>query len=420
MAHVQKIVCIMVQELLEGEPMTQIQSFPYLFDSFSRWVGSPHQTKINSFQELQHFMSINNGINPCFTTINSFQNNNTIVRTIFNDFDAEFILTCKICGEKLKDSDTVHCICGNSTQFEKEPEELRQKKVVAKIKQAQRLAQIYEDYHLPWVPHFTAKKGVHIFPLFHPEKFQDSDLITNLFYYFIDQAKCYDIQEIKTCKICDRIVDGDTCCGNKLFKIQKFKIPHPDTVVVGDLKRLCRLPGCKRSNGLYCIAVPPEKFLNMEPLELYEMAKTPTQSIMVREPTMKMSEFKFKKVDLDQFSANKTSHDYTVDSTISSLSDDIKFILENMFPLHLCLRTKLPTLEPRDEIRYGAVVHLRNIGMSSSDIITFFSRLGWRDFDFQKTSNRVKNIYTNPRCRFSHKKMKIQGLCDRKNCKYFK
>lgn len=396
----------------------KIQSFDYLFNSFSRFVGSPHQTRINSFQELQHFMSINNGINPCFTTINSFQNGNTIARTIFNDFDAEFILTCKICGQKLKESDTVHCTCGNSTQFDKEPEELRRKKIVIKIKQAQHLAQTYEDYHLPWVPHFTAKKGVHIFPLFHPEKFQDSDLITNLFYYFIDQAKCYDNQEVKTCKLCDRTVDGDICaCGSKSFKVQTFKIPHPDTVVVSDLKRLCRLPGCKRSNGLYCIAVPPEDFLSMKPMDLFEMAKTPTQSVLVKEPTMKMSEFKFKRVDIDKFHTNKTSHDYAMDSTILSLPDDLKRFIVDMFPQG-CLRTKLPTLEPRDEIRYGAVVHMKKIGMSKSDVISFFSKLGWRDFSYDKTNPRVNSIFNNSRCRFSHKKMRMLGLCDKKECRF--
>lgn len=397
--------------------MNTIQSFPYLFDSFYRFSGNPHQQRINSFPELQHFMNINNGINPCFATINSFQNGHTVVRTIFNDFDAEFILTCKVCGRKLKESDAVHCICGNSLHFDKEPEEIRHKKVAIKIRQSQQLAQTYEDYHIPWVPHFTAKKGVHIFPLFHPEKFQDSELITNLFYFFIDQAKCYNIQKIKICKSCERTVESNTCaCGSKSLKTQIIKIPHPDTVVVSDLKRLCRLPGCKRSNGLYCIAIPPEDFISMEPMDLFEMAKTPTQSVPVKEPTIKMSEFEFKKMDIDQFHTNKTSYDYAMDSTIVSLPDDVKLIIEKMFPQG-CLRTKLPTLEPRDEIRYGAVCHLRNIGMPVQDIITFFSRLGWRDYDFQKTASRVKNIYGNKRCRFSHRKMRLQGLCDKKECR---
>ncbi len=396
-----------------------IQSFDYLFNSFMRYAGNPHQQRINSYPELLHFMSINNGINPCFTTINSFQNGNTIVKTLFNDFDAEFILTCKLCGQKLKESDAVHCICGNSTQFDKEPEELRQKKVVVKIKQAQKLAQLYEDYHLPWVPHFTAKKGIHIFPLFHPEKFQDSDLITNLFYYFIDQAKCYDSQEVRTCKLCERTVDGDTCiCGSKSLKTQTFKIPHPDTVVVSDLKRLCRIPGCKRSNGLYCIAIPPEDFLHMEPMQLFEMAKTPTQSVFVKEPAMKMSEFKFKKVDIDTFHSNKTSsYDPTMDSTIPSLPYDVKFILENLFPQG-CLRTKLATLEPKDYIRYSSVVHLRNIGMPINECISFLSKLNWRDYDYNKTATRVKSIYNNSRCRFSHKQMRMLGLCDKEACRF--
>ncbi|MFA4870911.1 MAG: hypothetical protein WC623_22120 [Pedobacter sp.] len=398
--------------------MTMIQSFPYLFDSFDRFVGNPLQQKIHSFPELQHFITANNGIHPCFVTLNSFQNDATVCRTIFNDFDACFNMTCKFCGEVIKESENVICKCGNTTQFIKESEEIKNIKRAEKIKQAQKLAGVYNDYHIPYVPHYTAEKGVHILPLFLPQKFNDSDLITNLFYFFINESKSFDKVDLKICKSCGRTVEGTTCiCGSTLFKTQSFKVPHADTVVVPDLRRLIRLPS-KRTNGLNCIAIPPEDFINMQPEEMFQLARTPRQSVPVKQPTMKMSDFKFKPVDLDQFQTNKTSHDYAIDSTRSSLSEDVKLFLETMFP-HGCLRTQLATLEPRDEIRSSAVIHMKKIGIAPIEAIDFLSKLGWRDYEYSKTAPRVWSIFQSKKCeRFPHKKMKNAGLCNKKECKF--
>lgn len=398
--------------------MTQIQSFPFLFDSFYRYFGNPLQTKINSFQELLYHIHKNNGIHPCFTTINSFQNQQTIVRTIFNDFDAELKIRCKICGLELKEKDSIRCVCGNTTQFEKEPDDVRITKIAQKIRQAQQLAKTYQEFGIPFVPHFTAKKGMHILPLFKPEKVTDSDLITNLFYHFTNESKCYAKTTIKVCKDCDRTVNESVCvCGCKSFKTQTVKVPYADTVVVSDLRRLIRLPGTKRDTGMYCIAIPPEQFLDMEPIDVFKMAKNPIQSTMVSEPKVKLSEFEFKPPSLDEFQTSKQIYDVNIDSTLSSVPDDVKDFINRMFP-QSCLKTKLPTLEPKDDVRYNAVVHLKRIGLPPNEIVNFFSRLGWRDYSYDTTSYRTNNIYNTKGCRFSHKRMKMLGICNMKDCKY--
>jgi len=146
----------------------------------------------------------------------------------------KFQMTCKRCGEKLKEKSTAQCVCGNKTEFEKESEEVKRKKVYEKIRQAQELFLSYQEHGIDCVPDFTALKGCHIFPLFKPEKFTNSDLITKLFYYFIDQSKCYDSVEEEYTDISGRT------------QKKTFKYPHSDTVVVSDNRRLCRIPGTKR------------------------------------------------------------------------------------------------------------------------------------------------------------------------------
>ncbi len=379
--------------------MPKIDSFDFLFNSsFPRFVGNPHQKLINSPQELSNFISANNGINPCFETLNSFFQQYTVARTIFNDFDAEFTLTCNKCGTKIKESSTPFCFCGNRLSFITESPESKLQKVYAKIHQAQQLYETYLDYDITPVAHFTAYKGCHIFPLFKPEMFTDSALITNLFYYFIEQSKTFYNQEIKD-------IDGKT---------KTVKIPFQDTVVYSDLRRLCRIPGTQRTeNKLYCTAIPD--FLSHEPEEIYAMASKPTSSILVPEPKQKMSEFEFTPVDVTKFRLNTTSS--VIDFTFKSLSDNVKQELFDMIPQY-CIRTYLATIEPLHSVRYNATVHLRNIGYSPSGIIDLFSRLGWRDYNEDITSYQVGNIYHNPYRRLSLGKMRYLGLCDRTRCSF--
>ncbi len=380
--------------------MSKVNSYDFLFNSsFSRFVGNPHQKLISSSQELSNFISANNGINPCFVTLNSFTQQYTIARTIFNDFDAEFTLTCNKCGTKIKESSTPFCFCGNRLSFTPEDQDSKLQKVYDKIRQAQQLYKTYLEYNITPVAHFTAYKGCHVFPLFKPEMFTDSTFITNLFYYFIEQAKTYSVQEVKD-------AEG---------RATKLKIPYQDTVVSSDLRRLCRIPGTQRiENKLYCTAI--HDFLSHEPEEIYAMAKKPKTSISVPEPKQKMSEFEFTPVDVTKFRPNTTSSS-VIDSTFRSLSDNIKQELYDMIPQY-CIRTFLATIEPLHTVRYNATVHLRNIGYSPSGINDLFSRLGWRDYNESITAYQISNIYHNPYRKLSLGKMRYQGMCDRTRCSY--
>jgi len=157
----------------------------------------------------------------------------------------------------------------------------------------------------------------------------------------------------------------------------------------------------------------------MEPEEVFELAKYPTSSVEVPEPTMKMSEFEFEPVDQTQFKSSKTSSLECMDSTLNSIPDDTQQFLKDMIPQH-CIRTYLPTIEPFDEVRYNAVVHFRKIGLSPSGIVDLFSRMGWRDYSEDTTSYRVNNIYYNTSCKFSHTNMRKKGLCNKTDCRYYR
>lgn len=379
-----------------------MQSFTYLFNSFYRYFGNPIQTKISSLQELLYYMSLNTGKNPCFVSFNSFQNGYTVCRSIFNDFDAEFKLKCKSCGHEFKESPTPRCTkCGNLSGFEKESKESKRAKVIEKIKQAQKLARTLRDYKIPCVPHFTAYKGIHLLPLFRPEKFTNSELITSLYYFFIEQSKCYYIDTIT------EIIEGKK-------KEKLVKVPQADTKVVSDLRRLCRLPGTKRpETGLYCIAIQPEDFLNMESEKVFDLARYPTQSVEVGvEPRMKMSEFEFEPVDITKFRQISVSSSEI--DPLEFISDDIKQYIRDIFPP--CLQKLLPTVEPPHEVRYNAVIHLRDLKMSPSGIMDFMSKIGWRDYSYDTTNYQVHNIYQDRRCRFKCYEMRLLGACNTKDC----
>jgi len=382
--------------------MNFLDSYHYFFDSsFYRYAGNPHQTLIQTPSELSNFVARNNGVHPCFVTLNSFLGNTAVVRTIFNDFDAEFLIKCKKCGLQQKESGTHHCICGNTTEFERESPEIRKEKLFEKIRQSQKLALKYKEFGIDVLPDFTAVKGCHIFPIFKPERVTDSNLITQLFYYFIEQSKSYSFQ--------DFVTDGVK---------ETLKVPFADTVVVSDLRRLCRIPGTKRENGLYCISIPPDEFPYLEPEQILERSKKPVSSVKIPEPKIKMLEFKFSPVDITKFKRNSTSGNGAVDSTYSSLSTDAKWFMKSLIKPY-CLKSQLATIEPNQHVRYNAVVWLKLISCSPQIIIDFFSKLGWRDFSWDVTSYQVGNIFYNPHCRFTCKKMVGDGYCDKKHCDYF-
>lgn len=151
------------------------------------------------------------------------------------------------------------------------------------------------------------------------------------------------------------------------------------------------------------------------------LAKKPVSYVQIPEPKIRMSEFKFTPVDINGFKRVTMSGNVigNVDSTYSTVPSDIKLVIDLQI-LPYCVKSQIATIEPYQYVRYNCVVWLKKIGYTAHGIVDFMSRLGWRDFSYDMTSYQVGNIYYNPHCRFSCKRMQQAGLCNTKLCDYIK
>lgn len=179
-----------------------------------------------------------------------------------------------------------------------------------------------------------------------------------------------------------------------------------DPHVIGDLRRLCRVPNTLRppENLSYCTLLPPGKaFLNMQFIDFLWYIKG-IHEYPFEDYMKNCSSPTFEEVITPEIEKEKIT--FTPTNFSSSPTNIEHRHLKQL--LRPCLYRLLTVEEPRHLVRVIATADLLSMDFSPTEILNIYNQLKWVDFDEDYTLNQIlscKKIYT-PR-----KKMQNLGFC---------
>lgn len=208
------------------------------------------------------------------------------------------------------------------------------------------VAQWYKDNGIPFIPIYSGNRGFHIRALFEPEIVQP--------------------QTIK--KFAKQIIEETKNEGNF------------DAHVIGDLRRLARIPNTIRLNGLWCIPLSQEFIFSNPPIShILKMAKSP-QSINFKPQ---------KKRRITEFVQDAKTDEYQLHTTINPSRKDNFFLRDILRP---CIHEKLCVPNPKHLIRISATIEMLNQGLKENQIVDTFESLNWVDFNRNYTRYQIQSI----------------------------
>ena len=173
-----------------------------------------------------------------------------------------------------------------------------------------------------------------------------------------------------------------------VFRI-KDRIIAPDPMICGDVKRIARVPNTLRppENINYCTYLPPDRFLDMTEEDIVLHMKEPhtyyTKIDYRKAP--KLTDFKF------EFEQEPNFSSWTPVDTPHPIRTGNPNMYLKAF-LRPCVYRHLTSIHPSDNIRFCATVDLCMLGLETDEIISYYSSLGWEDFDEHFTRKKVIGI----------------------------
>lgn len=324
-----------------------------LFHKMPRYVG-PNQRKIYELPKLIQHMNINSGLSEGFTSVYSFVENKPVIDKVF--FDADY---------------------GTLKQT---------------LKTGKKIFEWTLDNNMPAFPLWSAIRGPHVYPLLKPHIYPNpAPLLKQFSYLVIEESKIYDFEKLTKEDI--------------KKKRKPKKIPRVDTSVIGDIRRLCRYPNTQRSSSSslplprFCIALDPERFLDMDVTEIVDLSKSPHEwkKITFPEPKKLLTDFDYSNVNILEFKTiENTNLTITTNFNRKSSSSTLAQKLIQKLIQKPCISTYICTPNPPSILRYAATIELRNKGLDANKIISLFKELKWTNYDEEKTAYQVKTICRKP------------------------
>lgn len=318
----------------------------FLFCRMPRDVGFPQRVVVNSIKDLEYQVQKNKDQNIYV----SIYPTNLIIDKIFLDFDY-----------------------GNP------------------LEEAQRVASYWELSGNSYIPVASGRDDrIHLYLLLKPKIYGPEAKLLLL-------KATYNILTAVYGPICDSyaVIDG----RNKRVFLADGKIISPDPAVVGDIRRISRLPNSRRAFGTYCTYLPPDKFLTMTKSELLQHIKTPHTYTYETRHLPLLTDFNF---EFDSIPQPKTP------ISENSSSPQLKELLRP------CLYRHITNQHPTNDIRVICTIDLLYLGFSPEKICELYSTLGWEDFNpivtLEKIQYAKKKQYTPYACS-TLRRMNIPNAC---------
>lgn len=338
-----------------------------LFGEFPRFVGNPSQFPVFDESSFDVFLNKNEGENDCYSRISWMsRTRDWLCDRIFLDLDGN------VSRNGLTDTEIVSLLQTDRS--------FRQSVLGDVVDDVRAIAELGFEESLPMVGVYTGK-GVHIHLLCEPRKWPKRELESNQLWV-------------------------DDVCGLSTF----------DRNVLGDVKRLSRVPNCRRydeklgdATSLYTVPLSRREMRNITAKELIEWSESPRT---VEDP----GESRLPLFVRDDYVVSDDAEDVSVEAvemgkrTIDSLDEKLELWLENVLQLP-CMYKRITTRNPAHPVRFNCAVMMFNVGMTVDDIVEVYSRLGWADFDANVTRRFAQQIKERGYADMSCAAIQAEGLC---------
>jgi hypothetical protein len=168
----------------------------------------------------------------------------------------------------------------------------------------------------------------------------------------------------------------------------KDGIIAPDPAVIGDVRRITRLPNTLRppENRNYCTYLPPDKFLDMTEEEIiHHMKSTHTYDYKIdfrKAPYLTDFDFNFDD-DISFSSWTPISSNQTIITFNPSLW--LKGLLRP------CLYRHIVSIHPNHAVRVASTIDLLKAGYSPTEILSVYATLGWEDFEEKYSLEQIRS-----------------------------
>lgn len=336
-----------------------------LFGSFPRFVANPSQWTVFDEGTFDMFLDVNEGDANCYSRISRYGRDGEIMLDrVFLDLDGD------VPESGLTDTELVGRL-NRDGQF-------RQDVLGDVVDDVRNIAELCHEESIPMVGVYTGK-GVHIHVFFEERR---------------SPQKAYSSRQRWFVEECD---------------VSTF-----DEQVNGDMKRLCRVPNCRRYDeklqsptDLYTVPLSKQEMLNLTVDDLVNFSQNPRQISLPgesRPPFLPAEKYE------DDSTHTVIEVDQRETGEFAQVTDKMEAWLEDVLQLP-CLYERMKTKNPAHYVRLNSAVLMFNVGMSVNEVATVFEQLGWHDFDKRTTKKHLKQIKRKGYVSMSCAKLQSKGLC---------
>lgn len=335
-----------------------MNSTDVLFQQFPRWAGLK-QRMVRSQQELNQYIHTTSGNDECFTSVYAFpfSTNSPIINKLFIESDHK---------NSLKVGQTIFEWC--------------------------------TENGFPTIPHWSGHRGPHIYPLcpntYFKNPIEASDFLKKFTYYILEETGQYKEEN-------------------------GLKIPFIDTAIIGDNRRLTRIPETRRTSyaktplPTFCISLNPETFTDLSMKDIHKLEKHPNPQpydYKAVKPKKPFSDCDLSSADLTEWGTSSTSSlPNSATPSPSHIITPIELTIKKLLP-RPCIHKYFTNPNAPTSIRYAGVAELVKKGLSPNHIINLITQLKWDNFDPSETSKQVHAIHRKKTSIDSTGKAKLQSM----------
>jgi len=289
-----------------------------LFSPFNREVANPVRKRIRNIRQFLQFISDNNGVRDCYVSVYSAD---LILDKVFFDLDGS------------------NALCD-----------------------AKRMYVVFtEKLGIPVIPVASGKKGIHLYPLFKPKRYDaPKTVLRNAQLYLLTEAF--------------------------------GKGVHPEVTVdphtIGDVRRICRIPNTLRppENRSWCTYLPAPDFLDWDDHDLREHIKHPhTYKYDLNRKLVAMDELP--QLDPSETFQFKQNGGEIKTEAVDEVGNEDEFLKRVLRP---CLYRNIIRRNPPHEVRVATTVDLLTF-LPPEKIFKIYEKLGWDDWDPDITRYQIRS-----------------------------
>ena len=189
-----------------------------------------------------------------------------------------------------------------------------------------------------------------------------------------------------------------------------------DIKIIPDTRRILRVPNSQRVSegeptGTWCIPMTEREILNNNVFDVLERTRSPKEIEYhnryrpENRPVMQVHEG-YENISQDTV-GTVPIQDGSMDINFTPLEEEL---VKECIPMP-CVRERFFSPNPQHEIRLTGAVLLFQSGFLPKEVQDIIERIGWVDYDPDKTQSFLNQIYKKRYSEFSCQTLQSRGLC---------